>query len=52
MGLEPDIRGDAVNVLFWGQRHRLELEDLEARLDRCQLSDEEAAMLAAGLPVG
>jgi hypothetical protein len=52
LGLEPDIRGDAIDVLFLGHLHRVELEDVEARLDRCQVSDDEAAVMAAGLPVG
>jgi hypothetical protein len=52
LGLEPDVRGDAVDFLFLGRLHRIELEDVEARLERCQISDAEAAMLAAGLPVG
>ena len=52
LGLEPNVRSDAVDVLFPGHLHRVELEDVEARLERCQFSDAEAAMLAAGLPVG
>jgi hypothetical protein len=52
LGLEPDVQSDAVNVVFLGRLHWVELEDVEARLERCQLSDAEAAMLAAGLPVG
>jgi hypothetical protein len=52
VGLEPDVRGDAVGFLFLGHLHRVEVEDVEARLERCQVSDDEAAMLAAGLPVG
>ena len=51
-GLEPDVRSDVVDFLFLGHLHRVELEDVEARLERCQVSDDEAAMLAAGLPVG
>jgi hypothetical protein len=52
LGLEPEVRGDTLDVLFLGRLHRVELEDVEARLDRCQVSDAEAAMLSAGLPVG
>jgi hypothetical protein len=52
MGLEPHVRADAVDFLFLGHLHRVELEDVEARLERCQVSDDEAAMLAAGLPIG
>ena len=52
LGLEPDVRGDALDFLFLNRLHRIELEDVEARLERCQISDAEAAMLAAGLPVG
>jgi hypothetical protein len=52
LGLEPDVWSDAVDVLFLAHLHRVELEDVESRLDRCQLSDDEAAMLAAGLLVG
>jgi hypothetical protein len=52
LGLEPDVRSDPVDFLFLAHLHRVELEDVEARLDRCQVSDAEAAMLAAGLPVG
>jgi hypothetical protein len=51
LGLEPDVRGDALDFLFLNRLHRIELEDVEARLERCQVSDDEAAMLAAGLPV-
>jgi hypothetical protein len=52
LGLEPDVQTDAVDFLFLGHLHRIELEDVESRLDRCQVSADEAAMLAAGLPVG
>jgi hypothetical protein len=52
LGLEPHVRADAVDFLFLGRLHRVELEDVEARLERCQVSDEEAALLAAGLPLG
>jgi hypothetical protein len=52
LGLEPDVRGDAIDFLFLGHLHRVELEDVEARLDRCQVSEDERGMLAAGLPVG
>ena len=52
LGLEPHVRADAVDFLFLGRLHRVELEDVEARLERCQVSGDEAAMLAAGLPVG
>ena len=51
LGLEPDVRSDAVDVLFPGHLHGVELEDIEGRLERCQVSGEEA-MLAADLPVG
>jgi hypothetical protein len=51
LGLEPDVRSDAVDFLFLAHLHRVVLEDVEARLERCQVSD-EAAMLAAVLPVG
>jgi hypothetical protein len=52
LGLEPEVRGDAIDFLFLGHLHWVELEDVEARLDRRQVSDAEAAMLSAGLPVG
>jgi hypothetical protein len=39
LGLKLNVRGD------------VELEDVEARLERCQVSD-EAAMQGACLPVG
>jgi hypothetical protein len=52
LGLEPDVQADAVDFLFLGRLHRVELEDVEARLERCQVSDDETAMLAAGLAVG
>jgi hypothetical protein len=52
LGLKPDVREDALDFLFLGHLHRIEVEDVEARLERCQVSDQEAAMLAAGLPVG
>jgi hypothetical protein len=49
--LKPDVRSDAVDFRFLAHLHRVVLEDVEARLERCQVSD-ESAMLAAGLPVG
>jgi hypothetical protein len=52
LGLEPHVRADALDFLFLGYLHRVVLEDVEARLERCQVSDDEAALLAAGLPVG
>jgi hypothetical protein len=52
LGLEPDIQADAVDFLFLGRLHRVECEDVEGRLERCQVSGDEAAMLAAGLPAG
>jgi hypothetical protein len=52
LGLEPNVRSDAVDLLFLGRPHRVELEDVEARLERCRVSEDQAAMLAAGLPVG
>jgi hypothetical protein len=52
LGLEPDGRSGAVDFLFLGHLHRLELEDIEARCERCQVSEDELTMLAAGLPVG
>jgi hypothetical protein len=50
--LEPDVRSDAVDFLFLAHLHRIELEDVEARLEQRQVSDVEAAMLASGLHVG
>jgi hypothetical protein len=50
--LKPDVRSDAVDFLFLAHLHRVEFEDVEARLERCRVSDDEAAMLAAGLPLG
>jgi hypothetical protein len=41
-----------VDFPFLGRSHRIELEDIDARLDRCQVSEDELAMMAAGLPVG
>jgi hypothetical protein len=52
LGLEPAIRGDAVDSLFLDRQHRVEVGDVEARRERRQASPEELAMLAAGLPVG
>ena len=50
--MKPDVREDALDFLFLGRLHRVELEDVEARLERCQVSGDEAAMLAAGLCIG
>jgi hypothetical protein len=50
LGLEPDVRSDAVDVLFLGHLHRVELEDVESRLERCQVSEDEVAMLTAACP--
>jgi hypothetical protein len=52
LGLEPDVRGDALDFLFLNRVHRIEVADIEARLERSQVSDDEAALLAAGLAVG
>jgi hypothetical protein len=52
VGLEPDVQGDSVGFLFLGRLHRIELEDIESRLERQQVSEDELAMLAAGLAVG
>jgi hypothetical protein len=52
LGLEPDVQSDAVDLLFLGLLHRVELEDVESRLEWRQLREDEAAMLAAGPPVG
>jgi hypothetical protein len=52
LGLEPDVPGDALDFVLLGRLHRVEVEDVEARLERCQVSEDEVAMLAAGLPVG
>jgi hypothetical protein len=41
-----------VDLLFLSRPHLVELEDVEARLGQCQVSSDEAAMLAARLPVG
>jgi hypothetical protein len=35
LGLEPDVRGDALDFVLLGRLHRFELEDVEARLERC-----------------
>src|SRR5262245_35594882 len=37
--------------LFLTRVRRIGFVDVDSRLDRCQVSDDEAAMLAAGLPV-
>lgn len=50
LGLEPDIRGDEIIFEFLGHVHRLELEDLERRDG--DVSEDERAMLACGLPIG
>jgi hypothetical protein len=52
LGLEPDVRSDAVDFLFRSHLHRVELDDIDSRLERCQVADDEAAMLTAGLLVG
>jgi hypothetical protein len=52
LGLQPDVRSDAVDFLVLAHLHRVEVEDVESRLERCQVSGDEAAMLATGLPVG
>jgi hypothetical protein len=52
LGLEPDVRGDSIDFLLLGRLHRIDLEDIEARCQRCQASEDELAVLAAGLPVG
>jgi hypothetical protein len=52
LGLELDVWRDAVDFLFLAHLHRVELEDVEGRLEQCQVSDDKAAMLATGLPVG
>jgi hypothetical protein len=54
LGLEPDVHGDALTFTFLGRLHALELEDIESRLERVRagISQDELAMLAAGLPIG
>jgi hypothetical protein len=52
LGLEPDVRGDTAEFLFCGRLHRIELEDVESRLEHCQVSEDELTMMAAGPPVG
>jgi hypothetical protein len=52
LGLEPEVQGDAVDFRFLGRLHRIELEDIESRLERQQVSEDELALTAAGLAVG
>jgi hypothetical protein len=52
VGLEPDVQGDSVGFLFLGRLHRIELEDIESRLEKQQVSDDEVATMAAGLALG
>jgi hypothetical protein len=52
LGLEPNFQGDAFAGMLSGRLLRIELEDFNVRLEQCQISDDEAAMLAAGLPAG
>src|SRR5262245_46107718 len=54
LGLEPDVHGDALTFTFLGRLHAIELEDIESRLERVRagISQDELAMLAAGLPIG
>jgi hypothetical protein len=53
LGREPDARGDAVDFLFVGHVHGIELEDVETRCERrSRVSEDELAMMDAGLPVG
>jgi hypothetical protein len=52
LGLEPDVRGDALDFLHLGDLHRIEPEGIVARLDRAQVSDAERGMLAGGFPAG
>ena len=51
-GPEPDVPSDAADFVFPNRLHPIELEDVEARLERCQVSGYEAAMLTAGLAPG
>jgi hypothetical protein len=43
---------NAVDFLFLNHLHQIELEDVDSRLERCQVSEDKAAMPAAGLHVG
>jgi hypothetical protein len=54
LGLEPDVHDDALTVQFLGRLFSVELEDIESRLERVRagISQDELAMLAAGLPIG
>jgi hypothetical protein len=54
LGLEPDVHGDAITVQFLGRLYAMELEDIDGRLERVRtgISQDELAMLAAGLPIG
>jgi hypothetical protein len=40
LGLEPDVPGDALDFVLLAHLHRVELEDVEARLEQCQVSEE------------
>ena len=46
LGLEPKIRSDASSGMLGGRLLRIELEDVKSRLEQCQVSGGEAALLA------
>ena len=50
-GRGPDVGGDAVDFLFLNRLHRIQREDVEGRLERWQVSGDEAALLAAGMAI-
>jgi hypothetical protein len=54
LGLEPNVHGDVITVQFLGRLYAIELEDIDGRLERVRagISQDELAMMAAGLPIG
>ena len=54
LGLEPAVCGDVLLFMFQGHCFEFTLEDMDARAEAMerQISREEMAMMAAGLPIG
>jgi hypothetical protein len=52
LGLEPDVKAGAIDVLFLGHLHRVTLIDLDHDVEEMLRGQGDRDIQAAGLPVG
>lgn len=52
VGLEPDLRAGAIDILYLGRRHRLTLLDLDRDIEETLRGEGDRDIQAAGLAVG